>query len=299
MESIPEIQVGVELLPRTQEASEGSRTAFRQALALAEQTGARLTVLHSTWHEGEVVPLTDAGRAALDALVTEAIGAGRVARLEVTDQRAWLALLRAAARGEAGMVVVGKRDALQGPTERRLGSVATKLVRKCPAPVWVVKPGHDLDHKLVLAATDLTPVGDRALAWAASVARWREAALHVVHAWRLSPEERQRARDLDPAAWEGELEELRAEVRASVLERCEGLDLPEVPTLHLSRKTPASAIREAVEHLVPDLLVMGSLSRGGRAGVLVGETAERLVSRLDCSMLVLKPDDFVSPVPAD
>ena len=50
---------------------------------------------------------------------------------------------------------------------------------------------------------------------------------------------------------------------------------------------------------MPDLLVMGSLSRGGRAGVLVGETAERLVARLDCSMLVLKPDDFVSPVPAD
>ena len=288
MQSIPEIHVGIELLPRTQEVSEGSRTAFRQALALAEQTGARLTLLHSTWHEGEVVALGEAGRAALDALVTEAIGAGRTARLEVTDRRAWLALLQAAARGESGLVVVGKRDALQGPTERRLGSVATKLVRKCPAPVWAVRPGHDLDHKLVLAATDLTPVGDRALGWAASVARWRSAALHVVHAWRL-----------DPAEWATTLEGLRADVRAAVLERCEGLELPEEPTLHLSRKTPASAIREAVGHLVPDLLVMGSLSRGGRAGVLVGETAERLVARLDCSMLVLKPDDFVSPVPAD
>ena len=118
MQSIPEIHVGIELLPRTQEVSEGSRTAFRQALALAEQTGARLTLLHSTWHEGEVVALGEAGRAALDALVTEAIGAGRTARLEVTDRRAWLALLQAAARGESGLVVVGKRDALQGPTEQ-------------------------------------------------------------------------------------------------------------------------------------------------------------------------------------
>ena len=120
-----------------------------------------------------------------------------------------------------------------------------------------------------------------------------------MHAWRLDPEQRQLAKDLDPAEWATTLEGLRADVRAAVLERCEGLELPEEPTLHLSRKTPASAIREAVEHLVPDLLVMGSLSRGGRAGVLVGETAERLVARLDCSMLVLKPDDFVSPVPAD
>ena len=57
------------------------------------------------------------------------------------------------------------------------------------------------------------------------------------------------------------------------------------------------AIRETVEHLAPDLLVMGSLSRPGRAGVMVGETAERLLGRLECSMLALKPAGFLSPVP--
>jgi universal stress protein E len=55
-------------------------------------------------------------------------------------------------------------------------------------------------------------------------------------------------------------------------------------------------IREAVNHLDPDLLVMGTISRAGLAGVLIGSTAERLLDRVDCSILAVKPEDFVSPV---
>ncbi|HEX6885840.1 MAG TPA: universal stress protein, partial [Planctomycetota bacterium] len=43
-------------------------------------------------------------------------------------------------------------------------------------------------------------------------------------------------------------------------------------------------------------LVMGSVSRGGIAGLLLGNTAERLLDRVSCSLLTIKPQDFVSPV---
>ena len=41
---------------------------------------------------------------------------------------------------------------------------------------------------------------------------------------------------------------------------------------------------------------MGTLSRGGVAGLLIGNTAERVVNRVDCSLLTIKPEDFISPV---
>jgi nucleotide-binding universal stress UspA family protein len=255
--------------------------------------------MHSTWHEGRTVPIGDKGKAALDALITEAIGTGLRAELHVTDQRPWLALLRAALTESADLILVGKRDQLQAPSGRRLGSVATKLVRKCPAPVWAVKPGHDLDHKLVLVATDLTNVGDRAVGWAASVARWRSAALHIVHAWRLDPEDQERSQELADEVWQQELSEFREKTRAGVLERSGDLDLEAPAIVHLSRKSPARAIKETVGHLMPDLLVLGSLSRAGRTGIFVGETAERLMGRLDCSLLVLKPEGFECPLAAD
>ncbi|MEQ1895543.1 MAG: universal stress protein [Planctomycetota bacterium] len=51
-----------------------------------------------------------------------------------------------------------------------------------------------------------------------------------------------------------------------------------------------------VERVGAGLLVMGSVSRGGITGLLLGNTAERLLDRVSCSLLTIKPRDFVSPV---
>jgi nucleotide-binding universal stress UspA family protein len=63
--------------------------------------------------------------------------------------------------------------------------------------------------------------------------------------------------------------------------------------------SPSHGIRRAVDALRPDLLVMGSLSRGGVAGLLMGNTAEKVLGRVDCSLLTIKPDDFVCPITLD
>ncbi len=47
-----------------------------------------------------------------------------------------------------------------------------------------------------------------------------------------------------------------------------------------------------------NLVVMATHGRGGVAGMLLGNTAERLLPDLPCSLLVIKPDDFVSPITA-
>jgi nucleotide-binding universal stress UspA family protein len=41
---------------------------------------------------------------------------------------------------------------------------------------------------------------------------------------------------------------------------------------------------------------MGTVARGGIAGLLVGNTAERVLKRLSCAVLALKPEGSVSPV---
>ncbi|HVS10740.1 MAG TPA: universal stress protein [Planctomycetota bacterium] len=45
-----------------------------------------------------------------------------------------------------------------------------------------------------------------------------------------------------------------------------------------------------------DLLVLGTVARTGIAGVLIGNTAEEILDRIACSVLVVKPDGFVSPL---
>ena len=41
-----------------------------------------------------------------------------------------------------------------------------------------------------------------------------------------------------------------------------------------------------------------TVARSGAGGMIIGNTAERVLNRMNCSVLALKPDGFVSPVKA-
>jgi nucleotide-binding universal stress UspA family protein len=45
-----------------------------------------------------------------------------------------------------------------------------------------------------------------------------------------------------------------------------------------------------------DLLVMGTVCRTGISGFLIGNTAEEVLNQIDCSVLTVKPEGFVTPV---
>lgn len=306
MIDIRQILVGVELHPRRPEVTPGSLNALRQATWLAGEQGAELLLVHSTWRDGDddgdaagdpAERLSEEARAAIDEAVKEAAGEGaeRSARLVLTPERPWLAITRAVLRGEADLVVIGKRDE-ESTDGRNLGSVAVKLLRKCPGPVWVVKPEHDLVHKLVLSATDLSAVGDEAVNHGAFVAERASANLHVVHAYQIPMSVQLAGSRMSEDEYQAELDGLKSRAQARIDELISASSFDGESVVHVGKNSPSLAIREAVEHLHPDLLVMGTVSRGGIAGFLVGNTAEKLLDQVDCSMLTVKPRDFVCPV---
>ena len=59
---------------------------------------------------------------------------------------------------------------------------------------------------------------------------------------------------------------------------------------------PDEAILGFLDEHAIDLLVMGSIGRGGNPGVMIGNTAERLLPEVQCSVLAVKPPDFVCPI---
>jgi universal stress protein E len=292
MDGIRTLLVGLALRPRRAVVGAGSQAALDQALWLARTLPARLLVVVSTF---ERRPWSDEDDAALEEALAPVREAGVEVEVRRTDERAWAAITSAVQAGEGQLVVVGKREA-PAAEGRRLGSQAIKLLRKCPAPVWVVRPEHDLVHKLVLAATDLTPVGDAAIEAAAFVAEHHQCELHVVHAFRISMELQLEAPKLSDEEYAARLDAIKAAARGHIDAVLGRSVFDGESVVHLGPKAPHLAIREAVEHLHPDLLVMGTVSHGGRAGFLVGSTAERLLDRVDCSLLTVKPADFVCPL---
>ena len=91
------------------------------------------------------------------------------------------------------------------------------------------------------------------------------------------------------------LEELVASFRAKLT----GIDAERFdPEIHLIKGDPSAAILAELARLEADLLVMGTVSRLGLTGFLLGNTAEKILQRVRCSVAVTKPEGFVTPVPA-
>ncbi len=302
MKRFRSILVGVDLTPEGTEISEGSRRAALQAQWLAEKTGATMTLFHSTWadiYEEDQEIHSGPGPEGLRALEEARDGyesSGIPTELVLSEERSWIEMIRRVQRRDNDLVVVGRR---RGSGSSTLGSVSKKLMRKCPVPVWVVKPDARFVYERIVAATDLTPVGDLAVHLAASIALAYGCELHIIHAWKI-PFSLQMSSDWrDEEEYRAALQKIDDSAEAHILASLKAACPDITPNLHVGCDSPSHCIREGVEKLEADLLVMGTISRGGIAGLLMGNTAEKLLDKIDCSLLTIKPTDFVSPIQTD
>jgi universal stress protein E len=59
----------------------------------------------------------------------------------------------------------------------------------------------------------------------------------------------------------------------------------------------ASELESVVRRTKAAIVVMGAVSRSGLRRVFIGNTAETVLDRLSCDLLVVKPRSFVTQVP--
>ncbi|MGI9415624.1 MAG: universal stress protein [Hyphomicrobiales bacterium] len=283
----------------------GADDVFCQAVALARANEARLTLV-------DVLPeryATSAGlaerRKRLSRLIpaVSAEGVSEVS-VEVLFGTPFLEIIRQVLADGHDLVIASADD---GASLRNayFGSTATHLMRKCPCPVWVVKPDRSTHYTSILAAIDPktdgasgTELDRKILDLATSLATSNDAGLHIVHAWDVE------GKDRDTLA-----SEVREDTRTLILrthERLhrdrvnallEGYDLKAIPHhLHMPRGMPQQAIVDLVDAHDVDLIVMGTVSRTGIPGLIIGNAAETVLSVVRCGVLTVKPEGFVTPV---
>jgi universal stress protein E len=286
--NVRRVLVAIDLHRSGSTLTAGSCYAVDQAAELIKQLDAEVVLLHSIGADRS--DALDATAHTLEQIAERFSRIGAKASVEISHEAPCRAILRRVLRDGIDLVLAGRRnEPAQHPVG--LGSVSSQLVRNCPAAVWVVKPGGDLAPRCVLAASDLSPVGERVVEYAAFVARHYGAQLHVAHAFELS-----RAGEL--GGWAGKEEFMRRvrEQRSRQLaEEVEHSGHARGASLHVVFAPPRRAIVELHEQLSADLVVMGT-SRGHLLSRILGDTALRLLGRLDCSLLIVKPDSFVCPI---
>ena len=202
--------------------------------------------------------------------------------------------------------------------DRLFSSNDMHLLRKCPCPVWIIKSGEHKSFQRILAAVDVDyaypPVelklrralNQRILEMAYSLAISDFAELHIVHAWEAIgesamggaflriPREKitayvnQERRDRKTC-----LAKLLGEVKKNL-----GQDATDYlkPQTHLVKGQADKEIPELAKKIAASLVVMGTVARTGISGLTMGNTAETILSQINCSVLAIKPPGFVTPV---
>ena len=269
-------------------AANASRLTFFHVLpSVATQLDAETQMLLQEFHGKRTVE--DHAKEVLAKLAESARKEGLDAESAVADGYSWLETIRRVLRDNHDLVIVGTRR--MGPVKSMLaGSTGIKLLRKCPCPVWVTKPNQRVES--ILVAHDLRSVGDLALDLGISMASLKNAQLHVVHAAEYPGYDYMFAANVSAERKEAYQAEAEQHIQ-SQLAKAE-LTLP--AKVHFSVESPDVAIMNCIEQHSVDMLVMGTVGRTGISGFFTGNTAERLLPRIPCSLLAIKPPEFMSPI---
>jgi len=284
---------------------------LNKAVSLAQSNGARLTLIsvvekhiklrnylekpssdviqaitseRHAWLEQQLKPIQEKG------LDVEAVSALGIPFIEVIQQ-----VLR-----QQHDLVILTAEKEKSISSRLFGSTSMHLMRKCPCPVWVVKRAQNRPYTRILAAVDPLSSEQQTdslnlliLQAAASMARKEKGKLHITHVLNnyggnygiylgISKKEVEQ----DKIWHKNNFDALLGQVDLTGLK----------PYVHFIEGEPQAIISKMVVEKSIDLLVMGTVCRTGIPGLLIGNTAEEVLNQVDCSVLTVKPESFVTPV---
>ncbi|MCP3880357.1 MAG: universal stress protein [Sulfitobacter sp.] len=311
------------------ERGEASRPALECAVMLAEDNQASLTVVDVIPHVAAGIGMPDGGPISAD-LQTAMLSVHEARlkplvdpyrkRIEIQTKvlagTSFLEIIREVLRNGRDLVV--KIPESPDWLDRLFWGDDMHLLRKCPCPVWIIKPQAPKSYRRILAAVDVDEsnpseeLGSRhalnrqILEMASSLALLKFAELHIVHAWHAifedvfnsvfadTPEEKVAAY-VEQERWKHQkwLDTLMREVNSSLDKG--SIDYLQ-PQAHLLKGSARKEIPALAKLLGIDLIVMGTVARTGIQGFIMGNTAETILNQIDCSVLAIKPQGFVTPV---
>lgn len=311
--SYSKILVGVDLHQgdrvATGELSLESRAAIEEAIHMAVHSGGSVTfcavlnvspqtaTLIARDHENLVRTVEDIATEFMAQIAADATARGvtaeSVVKLGSPDEQ----LVTVALQGKHDLIVVGTRSRNKA-TRMLFGSTAQKLIRSAPCAVWIVKPDTVREIREVAVATDLSDCARTALSSAVAVARALGAKLFVIHSVDMAELSYLLMAGVHTDEIAAARKRMIEDAQAGLQQQLASTDyrtLPHGVMVELLEGSPDDTIPKFVVDNEIDILVMGTHGRSGISRLVLGNTAERILPAVDCSVIAVKPADFVSP----
>ena len=296
------------------DGAKGEQAALSRAWALAVSNGGELVVIdvvaefstNDTRLQSTIKDLQNSlikDRAvALEALITrlpEVKGKRPAIKTLVVPGKDYIEVIKAVVRDQFDVVIkaANPKSAL---TSVLFSNNDIRLLHYCPCPVIVLKPSRRKKIRQILAAVDPVTEDKESIELnksiiesAVSLAEIESADLHVLHVWNMP------LNDSTSRAHKDKLKELARSLKEDTQRKLANLISGYSDTRlfdHLTKGSPHKVIPKFVSKNNIDVLVMGTVARSGIPGFLVGNTAEKILNQVDCSVMALKPKKWKSPI---
>ena len=193
------------------------------------------------------------------------------------------------------------------------------LLRKCPVPILMMADRGQLPSfsGKIMVAIDAgnpeegaTELNQRLLQYGMYIATQEQAELHCVSVWDLpvgkralrilSDEELYELQETTRKRYRRRQTELMSEFGIECGNGENGSDGGNKEEqnkvhMHLLKGQPSHEIQRLANELEVDLIVMGTLGRQSQS-LMIGNTAENILNGIYCSILAVKPEDYISPL---
>jgi universal stress protein E len=173
-----------------------------------------------------------------------------------------------------------------------------QLLRECPVPVLLVAKKKWHRVKPVLVALDLASsvaakqsLNHKLLGAAKALAQALGVELEVIAAIQV-PTLLADLDLVDPATY---ARSIRESMQPQITKLAAACDIPESAFL-CKRGSAERVVASRAAKVRAQLVVMGTVGRKGVRARLLGNTAEKVLSEVNCSVLTVKPEGFVTPV---
>ncbi|MBN26874.1 MAG: universal stress protein UspE [Alteromonadaceae bacterium] len=174
------------------------------------------------------------------------------------------------------------------------------IMRKSPVPVLLVKD-HDwpIGGKVLGAVSvgveddDHVALNDCVTRSAKGFAGLLSSEVHLVNAYPGTPVNIAiEIPEFDPQVYSDSVKDHH---HNAMLRHAQKHEIPQNCS-HIEEGLPEDVIPALAEKIDAELVVLGTVGRQGISGVLIGNTAEHVIDKLNCDVLAIKPDGYVSPV---
>ena len=174
------------------------------------------------------------------------------------------------------------------------------ILRKCPCPVLLVKEHEWPEQGNILAAVNVgsdeaehISLNEAITKQAKNIAQLITADVHLVNSFPGTPVNIAiEIPEFDASEYNSAMQ---AHHKEAMSKHANSFDIP-LSNTYVEEGLPEAVIEQAALKIDAELVILGTIGRTGISAALIGNTAEHVIDQLDCDVLALKPDGYISPL---